>query len=656
MSERQQRDRWTMFFGPPCSVDSRECVVIAPELSDLARAFERCRALLDSDDIGCVRLIGRGVSIARHRPSWVPEVSRPLLLTEIDAYLPRDKRPAFEALVPALERWLDEVLDGVVPGIAASRVFWSSAVERLLRPILEAWLVGSVVSRMHRGDRIECVSPTWRGLDLISNAAESGRPPLVGHPLQLAVLGAAFAKRAMEFLHERATRARLRSQRCALAAQPRPTIFIAQHGAWLRANRGVLDAVTDYVRSIGAQVGVVIQSSLIPGVRNSETGPFEPGPLLPALDAPELVGLLARVDQGISVERAADLLRVFAETARAGISAAIRASRAKLEVTIANTTVRVPLDPMHLAKLFTIDVLRAREAVHATTAMLARESMAGATVVFPHAASVNDATMDQLLQRAGVRTIELVHGGLGELTAHLGDTRTATSMKALWTEYEASVMQRLDPRQSHMGGFYPRPIPAPPRRDLLRREETLRVLITSNYLVSAWGHDPAKWEPYQRPLIRSVEAVRGTRDCKIRWRPHPGDDPALVAEILAEHRAIVRSTSSLDDDLRWCDVLVSSVSSVTVDALFYDVPMFVHEIPRWERLILDVYEPSRRFASADKLVTAVERCVPLLEHGDPAALEPERATLRRLFGPSMRPRAIGELFNELSAERRASRA
>jgi hypothetical protein len=199
--------------------------------------------------------------------------------------------------------------------------------------------------------------------------------------------------------------------------------------------------------------------------------------------------------------------------------------------------------------------------------------------------------------------------------------------------------------QRLIGACLPRTRPEAVTRIPPRAGEPVRILLASSYLVSGWSLDPRLNAHYQEPLLRQVDELRRLpHPVELRWRPHPGDDPAALARYAAMFPSLPRSTGSLDEDLRWAHVLATTVSSVTMEALYYDLPIFVHEVPRWDDSNLEVFEPARRFGLELSLSRAIVPCLTLLQRGDPELLAPERALRTRLLGPEGEPRDLGSLL------------
>jgi hypothetical protein len=641
-------ESWTRALGPP--VDGRERIVLVPPDAPLAEGWAACLRLL-GDGRGPVRLVATGATVERHWPEWARAEVPGLVVTDIDGYIPTDKAPVIAELVPAFEAWLARVLDGVVPGARPEVVFWSSACERLFSPMCEAYQTAHGLATFHPFAEVTCVAPDWIGhrmLRALVGAAgdEAPRKPTARHAALLAATGAAaLASRARSFAAEAPSRAHLRALHASeppAGAQPR--VWIAVVGSWPRACRSVTDGLPALARQRGERIGVLLQDSLATGLRTTafSTVFSRTDAILPTLAMPELAEVVAAVDQGVSAMSWDELARVFSDVLALWPRIAARAAATPLMLPVNGRLVAAELDPFKLAKLLTLDVLRAREAWHAAAGLASRRRFAGATLAWSHENSPGDAVVDQRLQAAGATTIEICHG-ITELGQQLAHSASTTTVKALWTLPEAAALARHRPRQRCVGGYCPRPLPRTVARPPLGDGEPARLLIISNYMVSSWGLDPRTYEAYQRPILRAALEAQARWPLTLRWRPHPADDPEWVARIAGELPGLERSSGELDADLRWCHVLVSSVSSSNLEALFYDVPVFVHEIPAWDHTWLESYDRGRLFGREHTLVEQLAPCLELLRAGDPRLLAPEQGMRRRLFGATGVPRSPGEL-------------
>jgi hypothetical protein len=140
-------------------------------------------------------------------------------------------------------------------------------------------------------------------------------------------------------------------------------------------------------------------------------------------------------------------------------------------------------------------------------------------------------------------------------------------------------------------------------------------------------------QPFLVEAIASLDAVRGASPgLSFRWRPHPADDPGIVGRVLEETPWLLRSEhAELVDDVDWADIVVTSVSSVFIEALFADLPVLLHVIPDIEgTAALDFVDPSRQFFYAKDGAARLAAVLEGLPKGEDV-LAPDRAALRGCF-------------------------
>ncbi len=648
------REQWTVTAGDGPDGEDAEIVLLAPRRG-IAEALAPHRARLVAAGAP-VRVIGVGATVREEWPAWLAGARRRVRMTELDAYLPRRQGPIVARLLPQIERWIDAVLGGVVAPLRASTVFWSAASQRLFQAHVDAWLFALGIAEAHPRAPVACSDGAWevyrilRALRGEADAAPRGALAL-GKRLALAPAAAAAGaaaglKRLRDFARERASRAKLdalrRGERGAL-----PRRWIVVHPQWARMSRPVSDLVPALAKAAGERLGLLVLHSLEPGERVDNGR--RAGAVLPTLDLPELREACDAFDQAVSAERWRDLARVLVDAAAASARATARALVTAPLVAEAGVTVRAELDLAHLAKLLTVDVLRVREAWHATRALLARRAIGpGHLLMYPHATTPHDGVGIRLFMERGATTMELVHGII-EIRTELGLCRTATTQKVYWTQSEARIVEALGLPQQCLGGYLPRTVP--PSVGARPPSEELRVLVCSNYLTSEFGWSARAQAHYMAPLLREACAAAAAQRAVVRWRPHPADDPAYVRRLLGEFPGVERSTASLEDDLRWAHVMVSSLSSVIIEGLFYGVAVFVHQVPRYDESVWGMFERERLFGLGRSLAEALAPCAALVRAGDARGLEPERALRRRMFGAGEQPLPLGPLLFPRAAER-----
>ena len=256
----------------------------------------------------------------------------------------------------------------------------------------------------------------------------------------------------------------------------------------------------------------------------------------------------------------------------------------------------------------------------ATRALLQRRSFMGARVVWPHASLAGVAVPDLLVQKAGGTTYEWDHGSMGEPMSLVTSGRTYSSVKVLWTEAEARSYASVLRHQAIVGGYMPRVRPAARRASRPRKSgEPMRVLALTNYL-GGFSGDPLLMECYQRAFFAALAVAVPSlnKPIHLRWRPHPSDSRPRMQATLATHASLNMGVSlepyGLPQELSWADVVVTSVSSVIIEALDYAVAILVHEIPFYDSTgVLSYFSPERRFRDAADLSAKLRTCLAAIE-------------------------------------------
>lgn len=642
--ELPDRARWTRDSSPQLGAPMR--IVVVPPDGDPERGERVARKLAIR---GRVRLVARGAT----RPNALDGIVR----TELDAYLPNDKTPLLASLRAPVERWISRTFEGALLDEPAVPAFYASAMARVLRAHVHAapLALGLAVGE---GDHEVFVSEPWEGVPLLRDAAKHTgarvRAPdsrvllfglaLSGHACAAAGLGA--ARRLIEFRRQGGARQRLDELRRRSTGTPDAWITVTGH--WPHSCRHVIEPIGRAARARGKKLGVLLQYALEPGAlggglreRKSDAAMF------PALEQPALADVVVAVDQIASAESWTELARVIGRASVASARIVARLVRSGARPDLEGWPVDLSRDVTGLAQLATIDVLRAEEARRASRKLVERRAMRGTAVAFSHASLAQVAVPEQVLQRAGARTMDLVHGALAEALDMMTSARTWTGSKVFWTEEEVRYTAGLLTPQRCVGGRPSRTLATRPERP---RSGPARVLALTNY--GTRTGDRLRLLPrvaYQDAFFEALSVIRRIApDAHVRWRPHPGDDPAAIEATLRANATLGLEQSiaeSLDDDLAWADVVVTSISSTIVEACMHPTPILVHAIPVHEAdVILAMFDPIRLFHDALSCERALRDA---LARG---AGEPESALRRRFFGPSGEPSELADLVLGRSQE------
>ncbi len=579
------------------------------------------------------------------------------MLTELDAYLPSDKRPFQRVLEAGLGRWLETVFGDAVPGVDGRDAFWASAVTRLgLQDVFDAWCYASGLALAHGSSDFGITEPSWVGAPMLAGllSAEGGRLDNAAAPatklldrLAVIALGSAGAlasllARAREFAQEAPSRRLLGS----LEAGQKPSVWLGVNGSWEYSSRHVLGPLGAYAKKTGRKVGILLQSSLRPGdLGNAHRSGTSSNAVLPVLSSEVLNGPVAQVAQVVSHSSWPQLLAAVPGTWAAMMRCSARVATHSAEIDFG--PFRLPLTgaPLALVRATTLDVLRAREAAAATRRFLAGTDLSGARVALSQASLVADAVPDLLMQAAGATTFDVVHGALAEPLDMVSTARTSSSVKVLWTRSEAHYLS---------GHIRPTCVGAAPSRNWASRHrapthQPLRILVLSNYgtLVGGGHRRRLPRLGYQEHLLNDLQTfVRAEeRQFDLRWRPHPGDDPEQVRLACGRFgpQLALSTATSLDEDLEWADLFITSLSSTVVEALAWEKPLLLHDVPIHEaEVLMSLFDTQRRFRNADELAAAFANAARQLDTVAP--LREEHLLRRQFFGPSGSPDSIAEVI------------
>jgi hypothetical protein len=618
---------------PPPEITVR----IRPAQSPLQAGFALARQLLGQGRT--VRLIAEGATVPAGWPGWVRQEPR-LLVTELGAY----RSPALiswsQGLRAAVEQWLETTFAGALPpGLPAADVFYSVACDRLFQRLFNVARFLEGLVQHHGSARFHCADPTWVGLAALQRAvAGSGgtvsrapprqvddrwRQELMG-AVHLAVIRSALGQLRA---YQRSTSARRWLREQARLPANGPDLWLAVAPCWgARANQHVVETVGLPALRRGLRVGVLLTTSL-------DGGPEGRAAKAPAGFWPVLGDILppaqdVGVAQAVFPDDRDDLVATLCEAGRAAVDIARRIGARDPVLRLDELELDLRDHLPGLARLLGTDLMLALTTGRATQAVISR-SPGQVPVIFSMLNLVESAAPGAWLRRAGLITVDFVHGTGADLWHGASETRA--SYRAVWTAADAETVKGMGQRPVVTG--IPRlSAPSPPRAG-----RPSRILVLSNYVHDGWEPADYPLRFHQAELLRAVQLVRarfGER-FEYRWRPHPADNPAEVAEGLRQSPGLARSPSpSLEEDLAWSDIIIASNSSSSIEALLWGRPIFLHLSPS-QRFLPEVlaFAEERRFFHAGDLPDKLAACLALLDRGDPLALAPEISARAALHGP-----------------------
>src|ERR1700690_28765 len=589
MNDRLRRkiSAFSVQAGDPTQAapDEPRHVVLVPPRIAFARGFAIARRLLREGHV--VRLVGDGVTFDTNWPDWVKGHDR-FVLTELGAYCAQDIVTATNKVRADIETWTDGIFAGLTPGLRPSDVYYSGAGLRLWTRMVEAYPLVLGLVESSPGGTIHCVDERWWGLEQLRHLGRArgcvGLPearPQRLWPAGVAALGAAgfaaaIAEQIRLFALSSRSRAKLGALRRSPAAHGVPTLWCVMFPDWLRANRHVIESVIEPALSRGTPIGILLAGSLLPGARSETFMRSNVGrELWPGLGS--MRSSLGRhsVDQLFGPESLGGLSSVVGRVAQRTCKLTWRLATKPAVVRHGAFRFDLASHPLELGKLVTQDVMKTTAAEYATRAFLKRTSVEGATVVFPGSKLAPETVADLLLQRAGSRTVEFVHGTATNYW--VGSVESRSTVRCVWCIPDAKGVAQLG-QQTIVAGM-PRLI----RRKAPRASPARNILLISNYL-----HRDDKlgevfaFEAFLYEFLATVDVIRASFGERFRflWRPPPADNDRAIQRFLGRLSGVELSRGrALADDVAWSDVVISSLSSAAVEALFAGVPIFIQPMP-----------------------------------------------------------------------------
>ena len=343
------------------------------------------------------------------------------------------------------------------------------------------------------------------------------------------------------------------------------------------------------------------------------------------------------VSQVVGAARIGDMLPILARWVPRTLRYAAAIARHWDDFTIAGLPVLREHDVPELMRLVSGDLYRTLDA-RAAAARFVRRHPQASLVVWSIVCFGEIKAPDLTLQRAGVTTVDLMHGYVTEGNLQ-SSWRTTCTYNLSWTLEQAEWISRLGTNQHYVGGFAPLTMTTPAGG----RSDRRRILVLSSYM---WDPLFPSYAKFARRLARALTRWIGRvgERVEVRARLHPLDDINRWEKHFAPAQAPPRTIgTTLAEDLAWADLVIATPSSTAIDALLRGVPVLLHRGPLLEPSTLFAGWPlERTFADADELE---RHAAPLLSGA--ANLDPEQALLRRCFGSTRRPRDAASFLIEL---------
>ena len=610
----------TIVIVPPPGYDAS----ITRRRSTLADAFAIARPIAASGE--AIRIAAFCVTLECQRPPWTG-ASNGLVLTELGAYRADSPLLATRELVPAVRAWLDGLFADLIPELSDADHFFASACHRLLQAAFDALPYARGLHAAHPGSRFLCTEPDWPGIAILDSlAGESPRPAARSGRWSLRLYGAIAYQFARALAGQVRNRIRTRQARRRLAQLRRsgkshdPRLWLALWPDWPRVNAHVHATVTRKALQDRLPLGALLSSSLAAGERTEDGCRVkDQSALWPGLAPLDPGNGDTIVEQAVTPLELGRWISTMASGARACWRVARRLSGQGPSLWLGPAQLNLDSHLPSLAALATTDVLQALSAAAAVRELRSRHDFAGRTVVFSSLALVDTATVEAMLRSAGATTVDFKHGAGGD--GWYGVHETRASFAAVWTKPDEELARQL--------GQAAVLVPPIANGDKGRkRTRVTNVLLISGYTHATWRPAGYPLRPFQQELLRSAALLEQARPQRFhfRWRPHPADEPGLVAEDAQQVPFVERSaTPTLAEDLDWSDAVLTYGGTTLALAIRAGVPVFVHAPPHLHSYPdIQAIPLNRRFFYADELPAQFLSFVDRLDAGDKDALDADR--------------------------------
>ena len=283
-----------------------------------------------------------------------------------------------------------------------------------------------------------------------------------------------------------------------------------------------------------------------------------------------------------------------------------------------------------ILRILSIDLLSAQIGYETARLIFKRQELEGIPVVFASANSPELSTFCWYLAQKGAHCVEHLHG------THAAASE-ASPIKFRWDQSERETSRLLGEKVIFAG--------TPPLLDIKRLDRSLhepvRILFLSNYVHRdsvTQGRYPAFC--FQEEMLGTIPLIQTQLfSSQLRWRPHPADSREAVYKTSEKYKTLNLSlTGTIEKDLNWADIVISSLSTSISQALLMGLPVFVHLIPDFQGSYQTCFISSKRiFFRSNELAPKI---IEFLEHylyRKNEAFQPEREARVALFGVLERP-------------------
>jgi hypothetical protein len=618
------------YTARPCvqtSSDRPIHVILIPPCTDLACGFEMAQRRISTGQT--IRLVGVGVTLQRTWPAWVYGTPG-LWLTELTAYRNTTRWEATKLLRASLRSLADELFDGALSDLRGSDVFYPHIGLRAFAGLAFFMPTALGFTEHHARDLVTCTRPNWPGFGLYRALAGLGptrrrRAIWVGQVALLAAVGWA-ASLLHVFAIYFASRAGAEELRHRESRGP-VSLWLQLFPDAPRVNDALIKATE------GREVGALLHGHLGPGGRHEARLSARRGSeLWPGLRSLDSATVMAWEPTSIPATFGL-LARSCAQFTKHCAVSTVRLCRHGPLLDMGSYHLDMTAHARDLVKLLTIDMARVCMADAATREITRNHDFRGSTAISAGALASDVAVVMRRLGRAGATTVDFAHGWSGEPAPFTDEP--PCQQRCVWAHTDIGYGDV----RFVVGGMT-----VPPRLPRRPRESRVRVLLMSNYVHRDDTVYQTGLDGYQDELLDVIR--HRSQRYTFRWRPHPADLPQAVSRAAEGLDADVSRGRPLADDLAWADVVVSTVSTATLQAVLLDLPVLIHITPDVEGLPLALsFSAERTFFFAQDGIEKLDRIVNTLD--DPNLLAPERREQTVFFGEAQTPCTLAQAIESI---------
>jgi len=262
-------------------------------------------------------------------------------------------------------------------------------------------------------------------------------------------------------------------------------------------------------------------------------------------------------------------------------------------------------------------------------------------VIFNFLSSSNLEALNIEFRNKGVVTYHIQHALVAEIFSFITDvTKNLT-----WGLFDARLIKKFGNDEKVIPNCYPNINQIQSFLENQRNSKSINrerhppsvLVLTSVPVLTAkeikiyYRYGQAK---YSKRFIENIAvALQNLRQIKIFIKMHPAEKIDLYSPILKKYHfnnACIIKTANLYKLFDQSDIIITSLSSVIIEALFFKKPILVFNLPIFDQMtVFGQIDPSRLFSNASELQQKISKILNSLPNPD---LRPEEKLFHKYFG------------------------